>query len=360
VSKTCTVAAVAVAAILVLAWAVVVGAQETKNPGASGHSRRLVEVAQSDRQWTGVAVSRSGRVFVNFPRWSPNVPVSVGELMKDGSVVPYPNESLNGWKAGEESGGKFVCVQSVYVDGEDHLWILDPANPMFSGVVPGGAKLLQVDLSENAVVRADVFDTTIAPTGSYLNDVRVDTRKKTMYITDSGLGAIIVVDVDSGRARRLLKDHPSTKAEKITITIDGRPVPVVVHSDGIALDAAGGWLYYQALTGRTMYRVPTAALCDRSLSAEELAERVERFAESGVSDGLWYGNGGVYVSSLEDGAIKHVGADGRVTTVVKDSRIVWPDSFAMGPDSSLWFTTSQIHLGPNPPTPYRILKLMPE
>lgn len=29
----------------------------------------LVEVAQSDRQWTGVAVSKEGRIFVNYPRW---------------------------------------------------------------------------------------------------------------------------------------------------------------------------------------------------------------------------------------------------------------------------------------------------
>ena len=29
----------------------------------------LVEVARSDRQWTGVAVSKDGRIFVNYARW---------------------------------------------------------------------------------------------------------------------------------------------------------------------------------------------------------------------------------------------------------------------------------------------------
>jgi len=345
---------------MVSMWAVVANAQEAKKPDAFSGSARLVEVAQNDRQWTGVAVSASGRVFVNFPRWSPEVPVSVGELTKDGSVVPYPNEPLNGWKKGDDPSKKFVCVQSVYVDREDRLWILDPANPMFGGIVERGVKLLHVDLQENAVVQTDIFDVTIAPEGSYLNDVRVDTRTQTAYITDSGIGAIVVVDLASGKARRLLDSHPSTKAEKIPITIGGRPMPIVVHSDGIALDTAGGWLYYQALTGKTLYRVPTTALRDRSLSAEQLGQTVERFAESGVSDGLWYGHGGVYVSSLEDGAVKHVDADGRVTTLVKDERIVWPDSFAMGPDGGVWFTTSQIHLGPNPPTPYRVFKILPE
>jgi hypothetical protein len=44
--------------------------------------------------------------------------------------------------------------------------------------------------------------------------------------------------------------------------------------------------------------------------------------------------------------------------VVKDERIVWPDSFALGPDGAVWFTTAQIHLGPNPETPYRIFKFV--
>ena len=320
---------------------------------------RLVEVATSDRQWTGVAVSAAGRVFVNFPRWRDQVPVSVGELDGKGSVAPYPNEELNSWKAGDNPSTRFVCVQSVYVDRLDRLWILDPASPMLSGVVEGGAKLMRVDLATNKVELVHIFDETVAPPRSYLNDVRIDTASETAFITDSGLGAIVVVDLETGSARRLLDGHPSTKAEQTSVTIDGRPIPLVVNADGIALDQAGGWLYYQALTGRTMYRVPVAALLDTGQSAGELERKVERFAKSGVSDGLLYGPEGVYVSSVEDGAIKVVGADGSVKTLVRDPRIVWPDSFALGPYGAVWFTTSQIHLGPNPSSPYRVLKITP-
>ena len=325
--------------------------------GTTAGDHILVEAASGHRQWTGVAVSATGRVFVNFPRWSMQVPVSVGELDENGVVVPYPDEKMNGWSAGDDPTKKFVCVQSVYVDRLDRLWILDPASPMLRGVVAAGPKLMRVDLSRDEVVETHIFDETIAPARSYLNDVRVDTGSGTAFITDSGLGAIVVVDLETGAARRVLDDHASTKAEKTTVTIDGRPVPLVVHADGIALDQEGGWLYYQALTGRTMYRVPVAALRDGTLSAEKLGEKVERFAESGISDGLLYGPGGIYVSSLEDGSIKVVDADGRVSTIVKDPRIVWPVSFALGPDDAVWFTTSQIHLGPNPATPYRILKI---
>jgi sugar lactone lactonase YvrE len=178
-------------------------------------------------------------------------------------------------------------------------------------------------------------------------------------MTDSGIGAIVVVDLETGAARRLLEDHASTKAESTTVMIGEQPIPFVVHSDGIALDLVDGWLYYQALTGRTLYRIPTSALRDESLDAAAVADKVERFAVSGVSDGLLFGPGGIYISALEEGAIKIVDSSGRVNTVVRDDRILWPDSFALAPDGSVWFTTSQIHLGPNPTEPYRILRILP-
>jgi hypothetical protein len=47
--------------------------------------------------------------------------------------------------------------------------------------------------------------------------------------------------------------------------------------------------------------------------------------------------------------------------VAQDARIAWPDSFAYRePTRDLYFTTSQIHLTPDPPAPYRIFKLRVE
>jgi sugar lactone lactonase YvrE len=331
-------------------------------PGDRKAAVALEEVAGSTRLWTGVAVSREGRVFVNYPRWSADVPISVAEI-KDGTPVPFPDNKWNAWSPEAAASGHFVCVQSVTVDEEDFLWILDPANPWFGGVIEGGPKLLKVDLGTNRVVRTIRFDSTTAPRSSYLNDMRIDTKSGYVYITDSGTGALIIVDEKTGKSRRLLGNHASTKGEGIEIVVGGVPMrhpdgtPLEVHSDGIALSPGRDYVYYQALTGRTLYRVPTKALRDPSLSRDELASMVEKAAESGVADGIAFGSDGhLYLTAIEENAIRRITPQGGVETVVQDPRLLWPDSFAMGADGYVYVTTSQIHLGPSPENPYRILR----
>jgi sugar lactone lactonase YvrE len=325
----------------------------------------LIEVARSERLWTGMAVSEDGRVFVNYPRWSDDVPFSVGEIVASGEVVPFPDELWNAWDGESQPGDHLVCVQSVYIDSDGFLWVLDAASAYLRGVVPGGAKLLKVDLAKDEVVGKIVFGDSIAPPASYLNDVRIDTKKRVAYVTDSGLGGLILVDLDTGTSRRRLGDHHSTKSEELVLTIGGRQWLVngqgpQVHSDGLALDKDGHYLYYQALTGRTLYRIETRWLLDTAVSERELGTKVESMGETGAADGIIFGPGGyLYLSAIEDDAINIFASLGTVETVVKDRRLSWPDSFAEGPDGYLYVTTSQIHLGSDRTEPYRIFKLKP-
>lgn len=57
--------------------------------------------ARTPKQLAGVTISKSGRIFINFPRWVDEPTPSVAEVAADGSLVPYPNEAINAWdKAG--------------------------------------------------------------------------------------------------------------------------------------------------------------------------------------------------------------------------------------------------------------------
>jgi sugar lactone lactonase YvrE len=349
------------------------GANETERVREAASRTPLDVVAEfPNQQVTGVAVSKTGRVFANFPYWSDGHVVSVVELGPNGEQTPYPDGDWNRKTAGPAD--RFVCVQSVYVDDANNLWIVDAGSPKQTGVVEGGAKLVKVDLTTNRISRVFPFNREVAPEGSYLNDVRVDTRNNFAFLTDSNLGAIIGLDLSTGQARRLLENDPSVKPEPAislrfdnTVLVDPeKDRPLAIASDGIALDQPGGWLYYKALTGRTLYRVKLADLEGAMRSDNvDLANRVERVGQVPTSDGLAFKNGQIYVTSIEDNSLLRYDPVSKKSDVVAvDERLKWPDSFAFGPDGSLYVTTSQIHLTPRfnqgasrVKDPYRVMRI---
>ena len=354
--------ALAVGAALAASSPVAAQAPATTQPASTQPA--LTKVAEFDHQVTGVTVSKDGRIFVNFPRWTEDSAVSVAEV-KDGRSVPFPDEGWNAWRNARKdevsARDHWVCVQSVVAHG-DSLWVLDPAAPAMAALVPEGPKLVEIDLRTNKVARTIAFDTEAAPQGSYLNDVRFSPDGKTAYITDSGAsGALVVVDLGSGRARRLLDGEPSTQPDKsVTVTYDGRPLRrpdgrgVEFAADGIALSTDGKTLYWQAIKGKTLYAIPTEALTGWMTSAvvpaaladRTLAGKIEVVGENGPADGLIIGRDGrMYVSSPQDDAVKvrDLSAKGSaLTTIVQDPRLRWPDTFGEGPDGTIYVTTSRI------------------
>lgn len=317
-------------------------------------SAELSLVTEFDHQVTGVAVSEGGRIFVNFPRWTEDSPISVAEVV-DGALRPYPDARWNEWRNARKNelspGDRFVCVQSVVCDGRGGLWVLDPAAPGQQQVIEGGPKLVRIDLSTDRAVQTIAFDMQLAPQGSYLNDVRFHPNGRTAYITDSGAkGALLVLDLQTGQARRVLDGHPSTQPEKdVVVKTDGKELRrpdgrgAEFAADSIEVTPDGAYVVYQALTGRTVYRVPTAALEDPSLSEEALGAKVEKLAEIGVSDGYWMDDRGrLFMSAVEENAVKVREPSGEVRTFVQDERLRWPDSFAQGPDGAIYVTTSHI------------------
>ncbi|NEU12625.1 hypothetical protein G3T14_10795 [Methylobacterium sp. BTF04] len=336
------------------------------SPSGASRGPALSKVAGFDHQVTGVTVSKDGRIFVNFPRWTEDSEVSVAEL-KDGKLTPFPDAGWNAWRNAkkDEISAKdhWVCVQSVVAGPNGNLWVLDPAAPAMGATVKNGPKLVEIDLRTNMAARTIAFDEVAAPQGSYLNDVRFSPDGKTAYLTDSGAkGALLVVDLDSGKARRVLDGDPTTQPDaSVTVTYDGKPLRrpdgrgVEFAADGIALSPDGKTLYWQAIKGKTLYSLPTEALAGglttalmpSALADQSLAGRVEIVGENGPADGLIISrrDGRMYVTAPQEDAIKvrDLSAKGApLTTLIQDQRLRWPDTFAEGPDGTLYFTTSHI------------------
>jgi sugar lactone lactonase YvrE len=307
---------------------------------------------------TGVSVSRTGRIFVNFPKWGDDVPSTVAEI-RDGRVVPYPDERWN-TPEGDDDAEALVSVQSIVVDPADRLWILDTGSPMFQPTKPGGPKLVCVDLATDTVVRTIVFEREVALPTTYLNDVRFDLRRNAAYLTDSsdqGPNGLIVVDLHTGSAWRRLHDHPSTKAVRppdllpvveggvlMERPADGPPKPVTMGSDGIAIAADGSRIYYCPLISRRWYSVSAEALFDRGMSdADVAATVVDEGDKGGGSDGLETDDQGrFYLTDYEHNAVLRRLPDGTFETLVHDPRLLWPDTMSVA-DGYLYVTANQLH-----------------
>ena len=313
---------------------------------------------------TGVTVSQEGRIFVNFPRWGDDVPFTVGEVT-DNEVVPYPNAQINSNNGQPQDS--LLSVQSVVVDPNNRLWLLDTGRPLYEPASYGKPKLVGVDLEGNSVIKTILFPEDVALPTTYLNDIRFDLTRGTegmAFITDSsseGTNAIIVVDLATGESWRKLDRHPSTLAEAnfvprvegqplLNRPADGEPSYMTIGADGIAIAPDGSQLYYSVLSGRQLYSVSLDALADRNLSDAEVAATVEDLGEKGASDGLESDSTGrIYITDYEHNAIRRrlpQAMAGTAETLVFDPRVLWPDTLSIGSDGYLYFTANQLHRQP--------------
>lgn len=342
-------------------------------PPLSGSRVALEEVARSPQyQWTGLAVSHEGRVFVCFPRWPGPHSLALAQL-RDGQLRAFPDAVWNAWTPDAPTpapADAFVCPQSVLVDTLNRLWVLDAASPNLAGPVPGGPKLVQIDLATDRVARVYRIDPYLLRKGSYLNDVRIDTRAARAYITDSGVGCIIALDLATGAARRFLAQSPCTKADTLDPFVAGKGLRLPdhsvprIHADGLALDTVNGYLYFQPLICRTLYRIPLGALADLDAPDEDVDAAVECLGQSVMTDGMECDPAGnVYLSAIELGAIVVRRPDGFFASIVRTERLSWPDSFAFTGAGDLLVSCSQVHLSPlitggaPPRSPYTILRV---
>lgn len=305
----------------------------------------------STYQLTGVAVSKNGRLFTNYPLWQGPHKYSLVEIIGKNDVKPYPNEEMNQWTEGEDGRNKWVCVQAVYIDDTNTLWVVDPASPQMKQVYQQSHKLVKINLDTNTVERTYYFE-GVASEKSYINDVRVDTQNGYAYLTNSNEGGILVVHLESGRTRQLLQNHYSVKSDPdFKFEIDGKELvkdgkPVKMQSDGIALSTDGHWLYYKPLTDDKLYRIRTEFLQDETLSDGEVEEWVEDLRSYCTTDGMIFGeNGKLYLGDLQTSSIIQIDKELKSEKILQDDRLIWPDSYSVV-NGYLYISCSQIHKQP--------------
>ena len=343
-------------------------------------SMELAILADAPSTPTGLAISPGGRVFVMMPRFTGKEPFTLGEVADDGSVTPFPDEASNRPDP-ERPQATFFHVPNGVFDRGGKLWLLDAGLPNGSGPpVPGGTKLVQMDIDTRDVLRVVPLDSGVEPTSS-LNDLRVDIAdgRARAFVTDQGQdgqGAVLAVDLESGRVLRRLGAHASTKSQKgvqkfvehrpvLRTSSPGRPQPVQGGANGIALGPDGRRLYYAPLMGRRLYGVDTDALLDPARSDAEVAASVEDLGEKGMTGGLGAdAEDRVYLTLQEQNAVGRRLPDGTLEVLASDPRLIWADTIVITADRWLYVSAAQVNRRPEynggtdlQKPPYAILRI---
>lgn len=341
--------------------------------GQTAAKSKLITVATfGHHRPIGVTVSPvSNRVFVSFPHSQP-FQYALVEI-KNGQAEPYPDTRWNKFVTFADKS-HFSNVQDLTTDDQNNLWVLDAA----PGRGPGGIgyfKLLRINLERDAVERIYYFD-DLDKYKIALNDVNIDHVRGLAYLSDPGSHAIVVLNLATGKSRILLKDHPAMLATPgLRLHLDGKDVvdlhdnAFVSNVNGIALTTDKQYLYFRAINQLKLYRIKTDCLADSTLSYSQLSSCIEDMGETGICHGMIADKlGNIYLSASPDHAIKFLSPDGKLHTLIVDSRIIWPDSFGIGSDGFLYFSCSQINRSPafnagidQTDYPYRVYKVaLPE
>ncbi|KQO49586.1 MULTISPECIES: L-dopachrome tautomerase-related protein [unclassified Methylobacterium] len=306
---------------------------------------RLVTAMTLDTPSTGVSIAPDGRRFLVLARLDGSAGPQIVEW-KDGILVPYPDVTWNGWAKGQDPSKAFVRVNAQRIGPDGALWLVDTGAPGIGNpVLPGGPKLIRIDLATNRVARVYPLG-SVTKADSFVDDVRFNGGHA--YLTDAGAPGLIVLDLGSGQGRRVLDGHPSTVSDR-AVSAEGRPMygpdgkPLHIHADQIEVSPDGRWVYYQPSSGR-MSRIDTRYLDDTDLDAASLATHVERFADTPSTGGTAIdAEGNIYVSDTDQLSVLRLTPDGTRTTVVRDPRLVWVDAMWIDADGRLWMPAAQLN-----------------
>lgn len=310
-------------------------------------SKELTVAAESKKiNWNAVAPLQDNTLFAAAPRWTGFTGPQLTYIDVHGKQHAWPNQSWNSWAPGKSAEKVFVNINAIRRFNHE-LWVVDTGAPDFGGTpLLGGAKVVVFDIATKRAIKIYYFDADVAGKNSYVDDLRIN--GKYAYLTDAGWAGLIVLDLETGKARRVLTNSPSTLASNSSIKLDGKILlapdgqVLKVNADPLELSPDNQWLYYGPLNG-PMYRIPTAALNDSGLSDEALKKMVEVWFDMPPSGGTAMTKDGTfYFSDLAEDALKRRLPDGKIETVIKDSRLHWVDAPVIDENNIIWLPVPQI------------------
>lgn len=314
------------------------------NANAGNHFEIL---ANLDKGPGNVTATEDGRIIMSLHQfYQPEYTVVE---YKDGNLLPFPNKELSA--ADSVSKLKLDSVLGIR-SSNGIVWMLD--NGMRSGVTP---KLVGWDTKTDSLHKVIELPEPLSHKDSFVNDFTVDIKHKHIFISDPAGGsnaALIVIDLNTGRARRVLEGHTSVQPKNVDLIIDKTPIQIKdkfgklsrphIGVNPISEDLNNEWVYFGPMHGLSLYRIKAEDLINKTLSENELAARIERYSDKPISDGITIDKAGnIYLGELAENAIGVISSYRKYRRLAQCPRLSWVDSFSFGPGGHLYAVVNRLH-----------------
>lgn len=288
-------------------------------------------------------------IYSNHPFFAPEIRVMHYNPITKKST-PFPNEVWNTRRKTDDLF--FDDVLGIRNDSKGVVWILDMG--IKSGITP---KLVGWNTKTNLLERIYYIPAPASLPTSQLNDFVIDEKRGIVVIADEEIAnngdgskaALVILNLKTGAAHRVLQGHESTIPEGIPIISEGKPLNVpgteksiLVGADGITLDKENEWLYYAPLNGTSVYRIKM----DDLLAGTDVDKKVERYSDKRNNGGLSIDvDNNLYLTYVGDKAIGIVPADTKKQKIyLQDNQLVWPDGIAYNRDGYMYTSAAQLTL----------------
>ncbi|WP_299252906.1 L-dopachrome tautomerase-related protein [uncultured Aquimarina sp.] len=292
-------------------------------------------------------------VYSNHPFFEPENRVMIYDN-KTKTHKPFPNKA---WNTPRETDDNYLSnVLGIRNDKNGIIWMLDMAQR--NKVTP---KIVGWNTKTNSLERIYYIPESAAPKEAQPNDMVVDTKNGYFIIADEGIGnggdgskaAFIVVDMKTGKTRRLLEGTRTTLPENNPTIINGKHLSVngndlLVGNDGITADQNFEWIYYGPLNGTKIYRIKTTDLVNEDLTETALDSKIETYSEKPNNGGMSIDiDGNLYLTALETNSVAVVLAKDRsVKTMIQDKNLEWPDGVSYNNvDGYMYVSAAQVNKG---------------
>ncbi|HSI44522.1 MAG TPA: L-dopachrome tautomerase-related protein [Methylotenera sp.] len=291
-----------------------------------------------------VAATEQGRTFATVHPLDKPSGVQLIEITGKQQYHAWPSPAYQN-DGKNFSDDRIDSPLGIYRDDQSRIWIVD------MGMHIGKTRIWGFDIASGKLVQKIDLPTSIAPAGSFVQDLVVDNKNGWIYLADIADPGLIAVNMASGQARRF-GQHPSLNTEAgVAMIIDGKQVqfngkPAEVGVDPITLSADKETIYFGAMNGRSWYSVP-AKLFRENASNAQIGQAITKVGSKPISDGAAideYGNH--FFTNLIEHGIDVLTAQGEVQPFIRDSRLIWPDGVQFGSKSWLYISVNQLNTTP--------------